>query len=554
MREADLSQTSAPGASRDPLREARGHVNQIRTKLQMLGFTDEPLGDLQRLLCSPSEFRRAFAARELALWAMRERTPQGCAEARRYLAQAVAADVADMRDRLAVLDILACHGLGLGPEAVAGFAADVLARGQPDALLALANLTAETGGRIGIINRVLAGFGIAPVTLRDGPGSAYDRLTVRVALSRVPADQGPLVTVLVAAWNAAATLPTALRALREQTWGNLQILVLDDASSDDSAAVALQHATADQRIEVIRMPRNVGAYGARNHGLDLARGTYVTLLDADDWAHPSRIEAQVRYLEQHPAVVGCLTEQARATDDLEFTRWLAGGRLIVPNTASLMFRRAPVRAALGYWDTVRFGADAELIRRIGCHWGEAAVAQIDSGPLAFLRAGAGSMVADDATGMDGFYYGARKEYFDAQTDFHRRATAAGADGLRYHGDPARRPFAVPRILQERPSLTPLRRFDTVHAGDFRVADADLARVLGAVRASRARGVPVALFEAYDYGLKARGATAIDAELRAEIDGEMVQMLVFGETAACRHLAMTRPGLGGRYWPKILVEA
>lgn len=537
---------------RDPLREARGHVALIRTRLQMLGLTDEPLAALTRLLGSPHPFRRAFAARELALWSMRQRDPAGWAAARGHIRAALAAaEVPGMRDRLAVLELLACHGLGLGAGSMADFAARTVERGDPDALLALANLQPDLSARLGLINRVLAGFAIAPVALLDGTGLAYDRLTVRHALPR--RGDGPLVSVLIAAWNAEATLPVALRALRAQSHARLEILVLDDASTDGTAAVAAHHAAEDPRVRLVRLPMNLGAYGARNHGLDLARGEYVTLMDADDWVHPARIATQVQYLQAHPGVVGCQTQQARATDALEFTRWQGGGELIVASTASLMFRCGPVREALGYWDTVRFGADAELIRRMVARWGEPALAQIASGPLAFLRAQAGSAVADPATGMDGFYFGARKEYFEAQTAFHSRALAADSTVLRYKGDPERRPFAVPLILRERPSQRPRRWVDRVYGGDFRLPDAALQRVAEAIRQARARGTRVGLFQAYDPLLKAKGATAIHPDLRAEIDGDLVEVLVFGERVGCGRLEMTAPGLAGRYWPEVVEE-
>jgi glycosyltransferase involved in cell wall biosynthesis len=108
----------------------------------------------------------------------------------------------------------------------------------------------------------------------------------------------PLVSVVVPAFNAAAYLGAALDSLRAQTVRELEIIVIDDGSSDDTAAVARRHASEDPRVCVISRETPSGRpASARNAGLRVARGKYIALLDADDTCVPTRIEKQARAME-----------------------------------------------------------------------------------------------------------------------------------------------------------------------------------------------------------------------------------------------------------------
>ncbi|WP_086728980.1 glycosyltransferase [Streptomyces carpinensis] len=91
------------------------------------------------------------------------------------------------------------------------------------------------------------------------------------------------VTVVVAAYNASATLDRALRSVLNQTHRNLDVLVVDDASTDGTLAVAQGYADKDRRVRIIARPQNSGGCGApRNNGIEQATGQYLMFLDADD--------------------------------------------------------------------------------------------------------------------------------------------------------------------------------------------------------------------------------------------------------------------------------
>ena len=110
----------------------------------------------------------------------------------------------------------------------------------------------------------------------------------------------PLVTVLLPARNAQRTLALALRSILWQTYANWELLVLDDGSSD--ATIAIAKSFADPRIRVLADGSWLGLAARLNHGIDVARGSLLARLDADDVAFPERLEHQVQFLQVHPEV------------------------------------------------------------------------------------------------------------------------------------------------------------------------------------------------------------------------------------------------------------
>ena len=100
----------------------------------------------------------------------------------------------------------------------------------------------------------------------------------------------PKVSVLVAVYNAEAFLSRCLDSLKAQTYEDIQVICVDDASTDDSCRLLQEYAAKDSRIEVMSLPENRGQAHARNEGLKHAKGDYICMLDADDWFSPDAIE------------------------------------------------------------------------------------------------------------------------------------------------------------------------------------------------------------------------------------------------------------------------
>ncbi len=108
-----------------------------------------------------------------------------------------------------------------------------------------------------------------------------------IAGSRVGAVR---VSVVIPAFNAALTIGRAIASARLQTEENLEIIVVDDASNDQTPEIVATAAKSDARIRLLRQPVNAGPAAARNRGIAMARGDWIALLDADDSYLPERLE------------------------------------------------------------------------------------------------------------------------------------------------------------------------------------------------------------------------------------------------------------------------
>lgn len=104
----------------------------------------------------------------------------------------------------------------------------------------------------------------------------------------------PLVSVIVPVYNVEQYLDECLNSIRQQTYENLEIIVVEDCSTDKSLEVLSKHLN-DQRIKLIRHEKNSGLSAARNTGIDTAKGDYIMFVDSDDLVHLSLIELCVKY-------------------------------------------------------------------------------------------------------------------------------------------------------------------------------------------------------------------------------------------------------------------
>ncbi|MEH2510514.1 glycosyltransferase involved in cell wall biosynthesis [Nitrobacteraceae bacterium AZCC 1564] len=120
--------------------------------------------------------------------------------------------------------------------------------------------------------------------------------------TRPPRDAVPSVSVVIPCYNYGHFLGQCLTSVLAQTGVNLRVLVVDDASTDDSALVTARYARDDPRVELLSLPKNVGMIPAVNRGLYEARGDYFVKLDADDLLPPGSLARSIALLEEYPNV------------------------------------------------------------------------------------------------------------------------------------------------------------------------------------------------------------------------------------------------------------
>lgn len=177
----------------------------------------------------------------------------------------------------------------------------------------------------------------------------------------------PLISCIVPVFNGERYLGEALDSILKQTYRPLEIIVVDDGSTDTTPAVAACHG---DRIRYVRQD-NAGAPTARNIGLSLARGEFLAFLDSDDLWHPEKLECQMRRFEAHPELDLCVTYLQNfwiAELKNEENRF-KGHRLSEPVpgyvTQTLLARRSAFHRVGPFDHTLRVGDPADWFLRAG---------------------------------------------------------------------------------------------------------------------------------------------------------------------------------------------
>jgi glycosyltransferase involved in cell wall biosynthesis len=349
---------------------------------------------------------------------------------------------------------------------------------------------------------------------------------------------GPLVSIVVPVFNGEQWLGTALDGLVKQTYRNIEILVVDDKSTDGTRELVRDWVKRDSRVRLIEQKVNGGSYRARNTGLEAATGEFVTVHDADDWSHPAKVQMQVEHLQSNPAVVANMSPGVRVEHE-RFHFYPVGGHTYDRrNLSSMMFRRELIRRELGFWDEVRFGADSEFFERLQARFGRKSVRDIKAGPLSFTRLHSASLTgggySSTATGINGI----RRYYTDAYAQWHQAIRSGKAKAL-IGRESVGRPFAVPLLLSKRDAVLP--KFDLVLHADLGANSGDLSTVFAAIAAAAdASGKRLALIHRTtnrDYP-----SEVLDEGIRAKLDFAAVTLLIPGDSASAKLVRVLHPEL------------
>jgi hypothetical protein len=241
----------------------------------------------------------------------------------------------------------------------------------------------------------------------------------------------------VPAYNAGHTILTALRSLADQTWSNIEVLVVDDASTDGTREIVEAFCVEDRRFRLIAQETNVGTYLCRNRALKNLTAEFITVHDADDWAHPQKIERQVRDLVNH-VIPFNISDSARATDQLVFTGFAQFPAIVIQKNRSSAMFHGWVFDRCARWEPVRASGDTEFINRV-CRIFEIPEpnAIMEGCPLTLCRATSTSLTKSHATSVLTVRYGARRVYREAAASWHASLNPAE---IRAQGLPGPPPF------------------------------------------------------------------------------------------------------------------
>lgn len=273
-------------------------------------------------------------------------------------------------------------------------------------LLCFSALLPEHPARaIRFLNRFLAAYGLTAAHFRAAPpgGNLLQSLAFEPP---VTVENGPLVSVLMAAHDAEATIGYALDSLLNQSYRRIEILVGDDASHDRTPGILSERARSEPRLRVFRSTRNQGPYNVKNALARHARGELLTFHDADDLALPDRIARQVAALDGAVANIGNF---ARVRPHGSFV-FFKDQRAVRLGMVTLMLTRQAFDT-VGPFRSVRIGADHELHAALRAHFGPAAITRTRSPLILGLWSPSSTTQAPGLEALeDGYRSPARRAY------------------------------------------------------------------------------------------------------------------------------------------------
>jgi glycosyltransferase involved in cell wall biosynthesis len=216
----------------------------------------------------------------------------------------------------------------------------------------------EAGLRVDTIDSVVVRRRVHDANLSHDLGGSR-RAMFKALKDHAARTRASLVSMVIPVFNGERFLAAAIRSVLDQTYRPVEVLVVDDGSTDGSVAVA----GSFPEVRVIEQAHG-GPAVARNRGVAAARGAFLAFLDADDLLPPKKLELQMGHLREHPEV-GCVLgrQELLLEPGLAMPPWAGTSRREAPLMSMVL--RAPLFAAAGGFDpTYVHGEDADFLLRI----------------------------------------------------------------------------------------------------------------------------------------------------------------------------------------------
>ena len=177
------------------------------------------------------------------------------------------------------------------------------------------------------------------------------------------------LSVGMPAFNSEDFIGDAIESVLQQSHANLELIVVDDCSSDSTASIAEKYAAQDTRVKVIKNRKNIGAYASRNIALAEASGELFTTHDSDDHSLSHKFKIQINDLMESQKFGNhtfYVKFGRRGLTRLPFT----AGRFVAPNLSSLMFHRQEAIGNVGFWFEGNVAMDSEYFDRVKETYGD----------------------------------------------------------------------------------------------------------------------------------------------------------------------------------------
>lgn len=418
---------------------------------------------------------------------------------------------------------------------------------DPDFKIAYANYfnkVDKSKEKINVISHLFMDNGMAPISIVDDE-MQFLSLTTPDDLPHIA--DGPKVSVLMSSYNSADYLRLAVGSMQKQTWRNLEIIITDDCSSDNSLEILNTIAAEDPRVIILTNTETTGTYGNRNRMLNVCTGEFVTVHDSDDWSHPQMIEHQINDLLENPEIRLNTTLMCRVSLDLQFHLRPSRSSLEYchMNYPGFMMRKGDI-TQLGGWDPIMANADAEFERRVKQVYGKDAFKIINQNvPYSFFLVHDQSLTQQKLMNLRSLSFGTRNEYH-RQSEYWmegRRAEAIETGELAkpfaVNGRTSRLdPFPSPNSLMIPALKQKVLEYDVLLISDLFLLGGTRSCNLNYIRILHSMGKKVALFNWPRADL--RFSRDINPAYRELVGQGMVEIVTWEDTVYAKNVIIHHP--------------
>lgn len=148
-----------------------------------------------------------------------------------------------------------------------------------------------------------------------------------------------MVSVVIPYYNRSETLPRALDSVYNQSYKDLEIILVNDGSTDESALVVEEYMQQHPELRLTHIfQENTGPSGARNNGIKIAKGKYIAFLDSDDSWEPSKLDVQIKYMESNPDIAITGTNYYMLIKNRKWNRYALKPDIIEANFYHMLFK------------------------------------------------------------------------------------------------------------------------------------------------------------------------------------------------------------------------
>jgi len=252
---------------------------------------------------------------------------------------------------------------------------------NPELILLYSNTIVDLDNdeKLSLLNKYLTRFEIPKLTLKD-KNKSISVTNLDSELLECKIIKQPLISIIMTTYNSELTIQTAINSVLKQSYKNFELIIIDDASSDNTVKIIEKYVKKDKRIKLLKMSKNSGTYISKNEGIQKAKGQFITCHDSDDYSLPLKLEKQIAPMLKNTKLIASVSDWIRVDSfGIYYSRSLYPLKRI--NHSSLMFKKSVIQK-IGYYDSVRTGADSEFFARIKLVYGKEAVIRIKQ-PLSF---------------------------------------------------------------------------------------------------------------------------------------------------------------------------